>query len=104
MPEIAFVIKSIFIAVLVMIGLQYKIGNTTLEQRAHAWIQTSSTALYLQQVASGAVLAIRNASGMATGFVSKTFNSDFSTQKASRLNLEFKRSQQYQETRSENEE
>lgn len=99
MPELGFVLKSLVIALVVMIGLQVKVGNTSLEQKAEHWVHTSSIGNYLQNVASGAVLAIRNAAGLTTNFVSETFSNEqqVTTQKAGRLNFEFKRSQKYQE-------
>jgi len=103
MPEVMFVLKSLVIAVVVMMGLQVKVGNTSIEQQAHQWIQTSSVGTYLQSVAAGAALAIRNAAGMTTDFVSSTFNNDQTTQKAGRLNMNFKRSQKYQEEQAEQE-
>lgn len=101
MHEVMFVFKSFIVAIIVMIGLQVKIGKSSLEQRAEHWIQTSSVASYVQNVSSGAVLAIRNAAGVATDFVMETFGNESTAQKAGRLNLNFKRSESFQKEQVE---
>ena len=96
MPELMFVLKSFFIALAITVFMQVKVGTTTIESQAEDWMRTSSLPLYLQSVSGGAVLAIKNASKATTDFVSKKLGHGGSaadgTQKASRLNLEFKRS------------
>ncbi len=92
MPEMMFVLKSLVIAIVVTVGLQMRVGNVTIENQAHTWIQTSTIPNYLKDVSSGAILAIRNATKVSTDFISQTFSHDSSTQKAGRLNLDFKRS------------
>ncbi len=96
MPELMFVLKSLAITVVIMIGLQVKIGNTSLEESVHQWVQTSSISNYVHSVSSGAVLAIRNTAATAKEFVAETFGHESSAQKAGRLNFDFKRSQKYQ--------
>jgi hypothetical protein len=102
MPEIAFVIKSFVIAVLVVICLQVRIGSTTLENHAQEWIHTSSVALYLQEAADGASLMLHNAGHSASEFVARTFGhratGGFETQRAGRLNFFFKRSPANEQT------
>jgi hypothetical protein len=100
MPELMFVLKSLAIAVVVTVGLQMRVGNTTLENQAHTWIQTSAVPNYLKDVSSGAIVAVRNATKISTDFIGKTFGHDSASQRAGRLNLEFKRSSQYQEEHS----
>jgi hypothetical protein len=97
MPEVMFVLKSLIVTVVLMICLQIKIGNTSIEESLHQWIQTSSISNYVHGVSSGAVLAIRNAAQTTKNFVGETFGHDSGTQKAGRLNFEFKRSQKYQD-------
>jgi hypothetical protein len=103
MPEVMFVLKSFVIAIIVMACMQIKIGQTSIEESAHHWIQTSLVTAYLQDVSSGAVLAVRNAATVTKNFLAKTFGNDQSSQKAGRFNFEFKRSQQYQKEQSEKE-
>ena len=103
MPEVMFVLKSLAIAVVLMICLQVKMGSTSLENHMTRWIQTSSIPQYLRGVSSGAVLAVRNAAKTTTDFVGSTFGHS-SENRAGRLNFEFKRSQRYQEEHSQKDE
>lgn len=101
MPELMFVFKSLVIAIIVAIALQVKVGSTTLENQAHLWMQNSPVAQYVQNVSTGAVLVIRNGAKTASDFVSKTFGNESVTQRAGRLNFEFKRSTQYEQEKAE---
>ena len=96
MPEFMFVLKAFLISLLLTVFLQMKVGNDTLENQAHDWIQTSAIPMYLQKVASGGVLALQNAGKTATAFVSKNFGHEPS-QKAGRMNIELKRSDKYEQ-------
>lgn len=91
MPEIMFVLKAFLVSVVITICMQVKVGNASLESQASLWLQTSSVPVYLTKVSQGAVLAIKNASISAKDFIGKTFNKDSGSQRAGRLNLEFKR-------------
>ena len=91
MPEIMFVLKAFLVAIVLTVCMQVKVGNSSIESQASVWLQTSSLPIYLTKVSQGAVLAIKNASGSAKDFVAKTFNKDSGSQRAGRLNLEFKR-------------
>lgn len=92
MPELSFVIKAFALSLILMVGLQFRVGNTTLEGQAHSWIQAATVPNYLKDVSAGAIIAIRNATKVGTDFIGKTFGHDSFTQKAGRLNLDFKRS------------
>lgn len=95
MPEVTSVIKSFFFALLIVIGMQVRVGSETLENHAQDWIHTSSVALYLQEAADGAVLMLHNAGHSVSEFVGKTFGhrgGPAETQRAGRLNFLFKRS------------
>ena len=95
MDEVKFVIKTLFVSIIVLFALQIKVGNSTVETQALEWIETSSTTRYLQNVAAGAVLAIRNAGKTASGYLGKTFQQDTKeANRASRFNFDFKRSPQ----------
>ncbi|MEZ0392512.1 MAG: hypothetical protein ACAH59_09865 [Pseudobdellovibrionaceae bacterium] len=103
MLELMFVLKSLALSVVVMMCLQVKVGSSSLETHAEHWIQTSSVSNYLQKVSSGAVLAIRNAASITKDFVTETFGDESATQRAGRLNLEFKRSSKYQQEQEQSE-
>jgi len=94
MGEVAFVLKSLVAAVLLVAVLQVKVSGNTLERHTETWLQTSSVSNYIQKVASGAVLLVQNSSKAATQLISKTFNGNVSPEnRASKLNIEFKRNQ-----------
>jgi hypothetical protein len=103
MPEIMFILKSMVVTILVMMALQAKVGNSSMEDHLHLWIQTSSISKHIHEVSSGAVQVIHNATKSATDFVAHTFGHDTSVQKAGRLNFEIKRSQKYQDEKAEKE-
>lgn len=103
MPEVMFAVKALVLAIVITVLMQVKAGNSTIETHAQLWIQTSSITQSIQKVSSGAVLAIRNGAKTASGFVSKTFGKDPSTQKAGRLQFNLERSQQYKKEHPEQE-
>lgn len=102
MPEVMFVVKSLAVTVVLMICLQIKIGKSTIEDSLHHWIQTSSVSTYVHEVSSGAVQVIRNTAQASKDFVAETFGHESGTQKAGRLNFDFKRSQKHQEEQQDN--
>lgn len=96
MPELMFVLKSLAIAIVITICMQVKVGSTSLENQAYHWMQNSSIPLFVQDISSGAVMAIRNAAKATTDFVGHTFGHDSLSSRAGRLNFDFKRSPQYE--------
>lgn len=108
MPEVKSVIKSFFIALLIVIGLQVKVGSATLENHAQEWIHTSSIAFYLQDVADGATLMLHNVGHSMSDFVGKTFGhhavNGAETQRAGRWNFSFKRSPASEQTHKKSDE
>lgn len=55
MDEFKFVLKSFFIACLLMLGSQYKINNQTIESHVASFMTVSPVAQGLQKSASGGV-------------------------------------------------
>lgn len=101
MLELKFVLKSLAIAVAVVFCMQIKVGSSSLENQAYAWMRTSSIPLFIQEVAAGAVLVTKNGYQAASAFISQNLGNDSAVQKAGRLNLEFKRSPQYYQSHPE---
>lgn len=94
MGEVAFVLKSLIAAVLMVAIMQVKVSGNTIERHTETWLQTSSVSVYLQKVASGAVLLVQNSSKAVSNLISKTFNGNGSPEtRSSKLNIEFKRNQ-----------
>jgi hypothetical protein len=92
MGEIKFALKSIIITVLLILGMQTKVGQLTIEEHFETWVRTSNIAHTLQQVASGGVQAIQHVGKATTEIVSKALGNNPHVQKASRVSLDFKRS------------
>ena len=98
MSEFYFVIKSFFIAILIIFIMQIKWGETTIEEKSMRWIATSPIVLPLQDVATGGVKAIREFWKTVTSKVNaKFFKNDKGVQKAGARDLNFtlKRSEQF---------
>jgi hypothetical protein len=76
----------------IVLGMQLKIGQRTIEESSIEWLQSSSVPKFLNQVASGGVLMIRNSGKASADFFSSQFGGISSESKAGRLNFEIKRS------------
>lgn len=60
MSELLFVLKSFLLTVTLVVAMQVKVGNSSLEQYSQWWLQKSSVSIYVQSVAAGGALALRN--------------------------------------------
>jgi len=60
MSELMFVVKSFIITVVLVVAMQVKVGNSSLEAYSQSWLQKSSVSIYVQSVAAGGALALRN--------------------------------------------
>lgn len=60
MSEFIFVVKSLILTVLLVVFMQVKVGNSSLEGYSQAWLQRSSVSIYIQSVAAGGALALKN--------------------------------------------
>jgi hypothetical protein len=60
MSELLFVIKCLIITVLLTVAMQVRMGNSTVEQQSQWFLQKSPTSVYIQTVAAGGALALRN--------------------------------------------
>ena len=67
MGSLIFVVKSFFITLVVLVLLQIKIGDFTLENRINNFVHTSGVIQPAQQIADGLVRFIRNTWRSATG-------------------------------------
>lgn len=103
MAEVMFVVKSFVIALVVVAGLQMRLGQKSLETHAFEMIRSTAQATGLEKIAQGGALFIKNAGQSVSGFVSKTFGHGSETQQAGRLNLNLKRSEAYNREQAEKE-
>ncbi len=90
MPELGQTIKLFVLSILIVIGLQVKVGGDTIENHITDWIHGSRAVAYVQDVASGGVIVIQDASRAAKGFIFDTINGKKNVESASRFNLRFK--------------
>ena len=96
MDEVKFALKLFIVSILIVMGLQVKIGQSTLEDRMETAFQSSWIAQPLQKVTDGAVLAIRNAMQNVSDYANKTVSGP-EPQKASRIDFNLHRSQSVME-------
>lgn len=75
MSEFFFVLKCMLFTVLLVFVMQIKIGGTSLEDYSQWWLKKSSVSIYLQSVAAGGVLAVRNLTKTVKDSVSGTYDS-----------------------------
>lgn len=64
MADFFFIVKSFLITLGLVVLMQIKIGETTIEDRAYEWIRGSAVHSTLSRVAAGAVTALND--GMQT--------------------------------------
>lgn len=95
MSELFFFLKCFVMALVFIVLLQIRMGDSTLEDRAMSWVRQSSLVQPLQEVAQGGVTVIREGwKGLANKVGSK-FNSTFSSDQfpgARSINLQWERS------------
>ncbi|MNJ93529.1 hypothetical protein D3C87_112110 [compost metagenome] len=62
MEELKFVLKCFLFTALLVVMMQVKVGGTSLEQHSYRWLQRSTVSQYIQSVAAGGAMALRNLS------------------------------------------
>lgn len=60
MSEIMFVVKCLVLTVVLTVFMQMKVGNASLEAYSQHWLQKSPVSIYVQSVAAGGALALKN--------------------------------------------
>ncbi len=60
MEALKFVLKCTLFTMLLIVFMQVKMGNRTVESYAVHWLKTSPTSQYLQSAAAGGAMALRN--------------------------------------------
>lgn len=76
MEELKFVLKSLFFTAAIVVLMQVKIGGDSIENQSFHWLQKSGVSQYIQSVAAGGAMALRQGfsstkhmiSNMADGF------------------------------------
>ncbi len=98
MSELFFIVKSIFLTLVVIILFQVKIGETTLEEKTIYWAQQSSVLQPLHEVAHGGVKVLRESWKVFFGNLNSKFFSSLNTSNMPGkrdLNLSLKRSEAF---------
>lgn len=60
MSELLFVIKSFVFTMAIIVLMQVKVGNASIERHSQWFLQKSEASLYVQSVAAGGALALKN--------------------------------------------
>lgn len=60
MSELIFVLKSLVITAALIVAMQVKVGNHSLEAYSNWWLKKSTVSLYVQSVAAGGALALKD--------------------------------------------
>ena len=76
MSELVFTLKMAAITFVIVLLMQVRVGDTTIEDHAHLWIQTAAPVLFLRDVAEGGLAAAHDGwakvtSGIKTKYWSK---------------------------------
>jgi hypothetical protein len=75
MSELLFAVKMAAITFVLVIVMQVRVSDVTLEEHAHTWIQTATPVLFLREVAEGGLAAANDAwSKMTAGIKTKYWN------------------------------
>lgn len=60
MSEALFVLKCLAFTAVLVIFMQLKVGGASIEKHTYGWLQHSTVSQYVQSVAAGGAMAIRN--------------------------------------------
>ena len=96
MDEVKWAFKLFLASLLIVAFLQVKVGKTSIEEHLQDGFQHSWIAKPLQKVVDGGVLALQSGTRLATQYVNQAISGP-EPQKASRLNLNFERSESVQQ-------
>lgn len=91
MAEFKYSLKILALTVVIVLAMQVRVSNLTVESYAETWIRTSTLPKYLQKVADGATLAVHNATKTMGNVFSQGLGGD-PENRASRLGVGFHRS------------
>lgn len=75
MSELFFVLKCLVFTAILVIAMQVRVGGQSLESRAYHWLQKSDVSQYVQSVAAGGAMAIRNLGSSVKSAAATTANS-----------------------------
>lgn len=94
MLEFKSVLKTLFFTIILIMLMQIRVDNRSIEHHFFSWTRSSAIGNFLNKTAEGAVLVIHQSVAFikkATGGSSASSLSDSVSQRASRINLDFQR-------------
>jgi hypothetical protein len=91
MEEFKYGLKILAASFAIVLAMQIKVSGGTVEEHTENWLRTSSAPMYLQKVADGAALAIRNAVHSISNYTNHALGAN-EGQRASRLGFDMHRS------------
>lgn len=60
MEALKFVIKCFVFTMLMIVLMQVKVGNQSIESYSYRWLQSSTVSQYIQSAAAGGAMGLRN--------------------------------------------
>lgn len=75
MTELKFVAKCFLFTAILVVMMQLKVGGSTIEAYSFHWLRKSTVSQYVQSVAAGGAMALRNLGSSIKDGVTGTVNS-----------------------------
>ena len=72
MADFFFVIKTFLFTLAIVVLMQIQVGEYTIEERSHAWIQESAIHRTLGKVALGAATVLKDSAQQVQGWIAGT--------------------------------
>lgn len=76
MADFFFVVKTFLFTLAIVVMMQIRVGDYTIEERSHEWIQESAIHRTLGKVALGAVTVMKDGVQYVQGWIAGTGNSN----------------------------
>lgn len=74
MAEVKFIIKCFIFTSLLVVLMQVKVGSASIEAYTFHWLRNSTASQYVQSVAAGGAMALRNLVSSAKEAANSTIN------------------------------
>ncbi len=72
MADLFFIVKTFLFTIALVVVMQIRIGDSTIEERSHEWIQNSAIHRTLGKVALGAVTVMKDGVAYAQDWIEGT--------------------------------
>lgn len=80
MADFLFIVKTFLFTLALVVLMQIKVGDQTIEERSHQWIQQSAIHRTLGKVATGAVTAMKDGAHYVKNWVAGSGTSSSASQ------------------------